>query len=63
MAYPNTKLIEALRNTAQRLRKGAHYAWGNHGACNCGNLLEEKLTARQLKFTPYLCNALPEPVV
>lgn len=40
MAYPNTKLIEALRNTAGRLRSGAHYAWGNHGACNCGNLLQ-----------------------
>lgn len=40
MAYPNTKLIEALRNTALRLREGAPYAWGNHGACNCGNLLQ-----------------------
>jgi hypothetical protein len=40
MAYPNLKLIEALRNTATRLREGAHYAWGNHGACNCGNLLQ-----------------------
>lgn len=40
MAYPNIKLIEALRNTALRLRNGAHYAWGNHGACNCGNLLQ-----------------------
>jgi len=41
MAYPNTKLIESLRNTATKLRNGAHYAWGNHGACNCGNLLQE----------------------
>ncbi|HEX5023671.1 MAG TPA: hypothetical protein VFV68_00300 [Agriterribacter sp.] len=40
MAYPNTKLVEALRQTATRLRNGAHYAWGNHGACNCGNLLQ-----------------------
>jgi hypothetical protein len=40
MAYANTELIEALRNTAARLRNGAHYAWGNHGACNCGNLLQ-----------------------
>jgi len=40
MAFPNTKLIEALRTTAVRLRNGAHYAWGNHGACNCGNLLQ-----------------------
>ncbi|TKK66912.1 hypothetical protein FC093_15535 [Ilyomonas limi] len=40
MAYANTTLITALRTTAARLRNGAHYAWGNHGACNCGNLLQ-----------------------
>lgn len=40
MAKPSLELIEALRETANRLRKGAHYAWGHHGACNCGNLLQ-----------------------
>jgi hypothetical protein len=40
MAFPNTVLIEALRTTAKRLNDGATYAWGNHGACNCGNLLQ-----------------------
>jgi hypothetical protein len=40
MAQLNLTLINALRETAQRLRKGAHYAWGNHGACNCGNLTQ-----------------------
>jgi hypothetical protein len=40
MAHPNVNLINALRETAERLRKGAHYAWGHHGACNCGNLLQ-----------------------
>jgi len=40
MAFPNTVLIEALRTTAKRLSDGATYAWGNHGACNCGNLLQ-----------------------
>jgi hypothetical protein len=40
MAKPNQILIEALRETASRLREGATYAWGNHGACNCGNLLQ-----------------------
>lgn len=40
MALPNVQLIAALRETAARLRKGAPYAWGNHGACNCGNLLQ-----------------------
>jgi hypothetical protein len=40
MAHPNIELIEALRETARRLKQGAHYAWGNHGSCNCGNLLQ-----------------------
>lgn len=40
MAQPNIQLINALRETALRLRNGAHYAWGNHGACNCGNLTQ-----------------------
>jgi len=40
MAFPNLTLIEALRTTAERLRDGAYYAWGHHGACNCGNLLQ-----------------------
>lgn len=40
MAFPNMVLIDALRTTAARLRDGATYAWGNHGACNCGNLLQ-----------------------
>lgn len=40
MAKPTVELIAALRQTATRLRNGAHYAWGHHGACNCGNLLQ-----------------------
>ncbi len=40
MATPNIALIDALRKTADRLRNQAYYAWGNHGACNCGNLLQ-----------------------
>jgi hypothetical protein len=40
MAQPNLELIEALRETAKRLKGGAHYAWGHHGSCNCGNLLQ-----------------------
>jgi len=40
MAHPNLTLINALRETAQRLKNGSSYAWGNHGACNCGNLLQ-----------------------
>jgi hypothetical protein len=40
MANANSFLINALRETADRLSKGADYAWGNHGSCNCGNLLQ-----------------------
>ena len=40
MAKPSIKLVAALRETALRLRNGANYAWGHHGACNCGNLLQ-----------------------
>jgi len=40
MATPTIELINALRETASRLRNGAHYAWGHHGACNCGNLVQ-----------------------
>lgn len=40
MAKPSIELISALRETAARLKNGVHYAWGHHGACNCGNLLQ-----------------------
>ena len=40
MATPTIELINALRETASRLKSGAHYAWGHHGACNCGNLVQ-----------------------
>lgn len=40
MAVPTLALIGALRETAKRLEEGAQYAWGNHGSCNCGNLLQ-----------------------
>ena len=50
MAQPNMELIEALRETARRLRDGAYYAWGHHGGCNCGNLLQvvSKLTKEEI---------------
>ncbi len=40
MAFPSKPLIDALKETAARLENGADYAWGNHGTCNCGNLLQ-----------------------
>ncbi|MCA6461494.1 MAG: hypothetical protein IM571_10500 [Chitinophagaceae bacterium] len=40
MAKPTRELVDALRATALRLQNGAHYAWGHHGSCNCGHLLQ-----------------------
>ncbi|MFN5363757.1 MAG: hypothetical protein ACK5B4_11825 [Bacteroidota bacterium] len=40
MAKPTRELVDALRATALRLKNGAHYAWGHHGSCNCGHLLQ-----------------------
>src|ERR1044071_9559763 len=40
MANPTIELIQGLRRAAQVLSSGAYYAWGHHGACNCGHLLQ-----------------------
>lgn len=40
MAHPSAALVLALRQAARNLENGAHYAWGHHGACNCGQLLQ-----------------------
>ncbi|MGZ3837737.1 MAG: hypothetical protein ACXVBI_04180 [Flavisolibacter sp.] len=40
MAHPSLVLISSLRKAARNLRQGALYAWGHHGACNCGQLLQ-----------------------
>lgn len=40
MAHPSIHLVNALRQAAHNLRNGAPYAWGHHGSCNCGHLLQ-----------------------
>ena len=40
MAAPHPGLIDALRETAERLRKGSDYKWANFGLCNCGHLAQ-----------------------
>lgn len=40
MAKNNPNLIEALRETADRLDAGARYEWGHMGRCNCGHLVQ-----------------------
>ena len=53
MAYPTLELVTALRETAKRLRKGSHYAWGNHGSCNCGNLIQVVANISQAEILTY----------
>ena len=40
MAAPHPRLIDALRETAERLRRGSDYKWANFGLCNCGHLAQ-----------------------
>ncbi len=40
MAHPNLALIGALRQAARNLRNSVPYAWGHHGSCNCGQVLQ-----------------------
>ena len=40
MSHPTIALIEGLRKAAAGLVNGNYYAWGHHGACNCGHLLQ-----------------------
>ncbi len=60
MAQPNIPLIEALRETANRLRNGAHYSWGHHGACNCGNLLQVVTTLTKEEIVTYAHTGIGE---
>jgi hypothetical protein len=40
MARASLALVHALRSTAVRLAAQATYAWGHHGMCNCGHLVQ-----------------------
>jgi hypothetical protein len=40
MAVPSLLLVQSLRQAANNLRNGNFYAWGHHGACNCGQILQ-----------------------
>lgn len=60
MALPTTELINALRATADRLRNGAYYAWGNHGACNCGNLVQSLTSLTKEEILRYAQSGIGE---
>lgn len=53
MAHPTIALIQGLRNAARCLRSGAYYAWGHHGACNCGHLLQATTQLTQEEIRSY----------
>ncbi|MEM6674395.1 MAG: hypothetical protein AAF726_16230 [Planctomycetota bacterium] len=40
MARATPELIDALRQTAARLREGSPFAWGHMGSCICGHLAQ-----------------------
>lgn len=40
MARSSAQLVAAIRQTADRLVKGANYQWGHMGSCNCGHLAQ-----------------------
>jgi hypothetical protein len=60
MAHPNITLINALRKTASLLQEGNHYAWGNHGSCNCGNLLQTVTTLSAKEILTYAHTGIGE---
>lgn len=40
MARATQSLIEALRQSAERIATGNRYEWGHVGRCNCGHLVQ-----------------------
>ncbi|TGD79365.1 hypothetical protein [Hymenobacter wooponensis] len=50
MAQSTLSVIQALRDTAQRLVAQAPYQWGHMGSCNCGHLAQTitKLTKGEI---------------
>lgn len=41
MARANSKLIRAIRKSADKIKNGTDYQWGHMGGCNCGHLAQE----------------------
>ena len=60
MPIASIPLILALREAAQRLKDGAHYAWGNHGACNCGHLLQVLTSCSEQEILRYAHTGIGE---
>jgi len=50
MAKVSVEVIQALRDTASRMRTSSEYQWGHMGACNCGFLAQEvtRMTKKEI---------------
>jgi hypothetical protein len=53
MSSVNFELIEAIRKTIIKLKKGSPYQWGHMGACNCGNLAQELIHLTKAEIHKY----------
>jgi hypothetical protein len=60
MAHPNTALIDGLRKAAAGLVNGNYYAWGHHGACNCGHLLQATTQLTKEEIVTYAHTGIGE---
>ncbi|WP_205508716.1 hypothetical protein [Longitalea arenae] len=60
MAHPNSALIEGLRKAAAGLVNGNYYAWGHHGACNCGHLLQATTQLTKEEIVTYAHTGIGE---
>jgi hypothetical protein len=60
MAHPNSALIEGLRTAAAGLVNGNYYAWGHHGACNCGHLLQATTQLTKEEIVTYAHTGIGE---
>lgn len=53
MSENKVELIKAIRQTINKLKKGAPYQWGHMGACNCGNLAQELINLTKDEIHKY----------
>jgi len=53
MAKPTAKLINALREAANKIENGGNYQWGHMGSCNCGHLAQEITSMTKAEIHQY----------
>ncbi|MEM7675452.1 MAG: hypothetical protein AAF449_05555 [Myxococcota bacterium] len=58
MARPTRTLIDALRNSADRIERGAEYNWTHMGSCNCGHLVQSPTVVSRSVLSPVMYNTM-----